>query len=82
MTAILVVERWRGEVMTRRDRAVRHALDKLAIAERYARDARSVLAGESYDDRQIGAVLGPCAKCGERFYFVARSSVPVCSRCR
>ena len=70
--------------MTRRDRAVRHALSKLAIAERYARDAIAVLAvaGESYDDRQIGASFGSCVRCGERFYFVARSSVPVCSRCR
>ena len=67
---------------SRRDRAVRHALSKLAIAERYAREARAVYAGESYDDRQIGAVLGPCVRCGERFYFVARASVPVCSRCR
>ena len=68
--------------MTRRDRVVRHALDKLAIAERYAREARAVFTGESYDDRQIGAVLGECGKCGEQFYFVARSSVLVCARCR
>ena len=68
--------------MTRRDRSIRHALAELAIAERYAREARAVFTGESYDDRQIGAVLGPCVRCGERFYFVARSSVPVCSRCR
>ena len=41
-----------------------------------------VTIGESYDDRQIGAVLGLCVRCGEQFYFVARSSVPVCARCR
>ena len=68
--------------MTRRDRSIRHALDKLAICERYAREACAVFTGESYDDRQIGAVLGLCVRCGEQFYFVARSAVPVCSRCR
>ena len=68
--------------MTRRDRAVRHALEKMVIAERYAREARAVFMEESYDDRQIGAVLGACGKCGERYYFVARSSMPVCARCK
>ena len=67
--------------MTRRDRAVRHALDKLAICERYAREACAVFTGESYDDRQIGAVSAVCAKCKGRFYFVVCRAVPVCARC-
>ena len=68
--------------MTRRDRSFRHALEKMVIAERYTREARAVFTGESYDDRQIGAALGACGKCGERYYFVARVPMPVCARCK
>lgn len=66
--------------MTRRDRAIRHARAKLAIAERLVRDARAVLAGESYDDAQLAAVLSTCVRCGRRTYQTVPH--PACTACR
>jgi len=68
--------------MTRRDRSIRHALDKRVIAERYAREASGALAGESYDDHQIGATLLACVRCGRSWYFVVARRAPVCRGCR
>ena len=69
--------------MTRRDRSIRHALDKLAISERYAREARKALATtDSYDDRQVAAVLLQCVACLRACYFTAPKARPVCTRCR
>jgi hypothetical protein len=68
--------------VTRRDRSIRHALDKLAMPERCAREASEALAGESYDDRQIGAALRCCVTCGKSYHFTEARRIPVCAGCK
>lgn len=70
--------------MNRRDHALRHASAKLAIAERHIREVLEarLMAVESYDDRQAGAELLACVKCGQSYYFVVAQRPPVCGRCR
>ena len=57
--------------MTRRDRAVRHALSKLAIAERYIGEARAALLELQQEPK------GRCSACGCALYL--RDGKPQCS---
>jgi hypothetical protein len=69
--------------VTRRDRSIRHALDKLAIAERYAREASVALASaDSYDDRQLDAVLLQCATCDKSYWVRVARKPLTCAWCR
>ena len=60
---------------------VRHMDEAFAAA--FARQVPRVLAAaqqDSYDDRQIGAVLKACAVCGQMRYFT-RHDATVCGAC-